>query len=287
MSHSQHIITLTTDFGDKDGYVATLKGTILSIAGDVRLIDVSHDIAPQDIMEAAYVLRRTASFFPPGTIHLVIVDPEMGDNRRPIALKFNDQVFVGPNNGLLSLILSGEPAGQMVQLTNRAFWRQGCPALPFNARDILAPAAAHLANGVALSNMGDQTDRLHPMHWALPISDQQGIQGWVVHIDRFGNCVTNIHRDLLEPIQGDRSFKCYVGNTVLKGSGHNYYDVDSGDPVLIFNSDEILEIAINRGSASTLLDISKGAPVNLVFGDEKILSFQHSDLDGERTKHQK
>jgi S-adenosylmethionine hydrolase len=174
----------------------------------------------------------------------------------------------------------------MVQLSNASFWRPGCPSLPFNARDILAPAAAHLANGVALSNMGDQIEQLHPMHWALPISDQQGIQGWVVHIDRFGNCVTNIHRDVLEPIQGERSYKCYVGNTVLKGSGHTNYDADSGDPVLIYNSDDILEIAINRGSASTLLDIPKGAPVNIVFGDEKILSYQNSASDGEETNKQ-
>jgi len=282
VSHSQHLITLTTDFGHKDGYVATLKGVILSIASDVRMIDISHNIAPHDIMEAAFVLKRAAPFFPSGTIHLVVVDPEVGDNRRPIGLKFKDQIFVGPDNGLLSLVLSREAVSQIVQLTNKTFWRDRVSSRPFNARDVLAPAAAHLSNGVALSNMGEQTQELHPMHWALPIADQQGVQGWIVHIDRFGNCITNIHRSIIEPIQGDRVFKCYVGNTVLNETGCDYHEAEAGDPVLMFNSDDLLEVAINRGSAATLLDISKGAPVNIVFGEEKTLSFQNSFFDSDQ-----
>jgi S-adenosylmethionine hydrolase len=269
---SNRIITLTTDFGTKDGYVAALKGTILSITSDVLLIDVSHNISPQDIMEAAYVLKRTAPLFPPSTIHLVVVDPEIGENRRPVGLKFGGQSYVGPNNGLFSLILSGSKPDQLIELTNSSFWREQAPSIPFNARDIMAPAAAHLANGVALSNLGSPGESLYPMHWALPITDQQGIQGWIVHIDRFGNCVTNIHRRVFEEILADRSYKCYVGNSVLNGHHGRYSQAESGDPVLLFNSDDILEIAINRGSAAMLLDIPKGAPVNIVFGDEKTVT---------------
>ena len=270
MTASRKIITLTTDFGEKDGYVAALKGTILSIVDHVRLIDISHEIAPHDIMEGAYVLGRTAATFPPGTIHLVVVDPEYGSERRPVALRFGGHVFVGPNNGLFSLVLGGVRPELLVELTNRAFWRGGIDGpTRFNALDILAPAAGHLAAGVALSNMGQTIETLHPMHWALPITDQEGIQGWVVHIDRFGNCITNIHRHTFRQFQGTRTFKCYVGNSVLLGHERAYGAAETGDPVVIFNSDDILEIAINRGNASTLLDIAKGAPVNIVFGEDR------------------
>jgi len=276
LSVSRKIITLTTDFGEKDGYVAALKGTILNIVEGVRMIDVSHEIAPHDIMEGAYVLSRTAPAFPAGTIHLVVVDPEYGARRKPVAMRVRGQFFVGPNNGIFSLILAGSVPELLVELDNRMFWRDGVKeSTGFNARDILAPAAAHLASGVALSNLGKPIETLHPMHWALPITDQEGIQGWVVHVDRFGNCITNIHRDTFRQFQGSRSFKCYVGNTVLHGDEESYAQAESGDPVVIFNSDGILEIAINRGSASMLLDIAKGAPVNIVFGEDRSPKLSH------------
>ncbi len=266
------IITLTTDLGTKDGYVAALKGTILSTVSNVRLIDISNNIAPHDIMEAAYVLSRNAPYFPPGTIHLVVVDPAAGKHRCPVGLKFKDQFYIGPDNGLLSLALSDAGPDVIVHLSNEAFWRPDSSGKPSQARDILAPAAAHLANGVALSNLGRPAKSLHPMYWALPIKDQEGIQGWVVHVDRFGNCITNIARDDFNEIQGERGFRCYIGNSVIKVDKIENYSAEPGDPMLLFNSDNILEIAINRDSASSLLDIPKGAPVNIVFGDGKSIT---------------
>jgi len=215
------------------------------------------------------VLSRNAPLFPPDTIHLVVVDPANADKRCPVALKCNNQFYVGPDNGLFSLALSDAEPDVLIQLSNETFWRENAPGVLSRARDILAPAAAHLANGVALANLGHPVESLHPMYWALPISDQEGIQGWVVHVDRFGNCITNIPRDVFKEIQGDRTFRCYVGNSVLEGNHEEHYSVEPGDPIVMFNSDNILEIVIASGSASSLLDIPKGAPVNILFGDEK------------------
>jgi len=233
-------------------------------------------------MEAAFVLRRNAPFFPPGTIHLVVVDPAANKKRNAVAIKYKDQFYVGPDNGLFSLALSNDEPKMIVQLSNEAFWRDNASEIISRARDILAPAAAHLANGVALANLGHSAESLHPMLWALPISDQEGIQGWVVHVDRFGNCITNIPRDVFEEIRGNRTFKCYVGNSVLEGNQGDYYGSEAGDPIVLFNSDNMLEIVINRGSASALLDIPKSAPVNIVFGDEKSATIKSNGTEIEK-----
>lgn len=264
------IITLTSDFGSKDGYVAAMKGTILSIAPpSIRMVDISHEIAPQDVMEAAYVLRSSTPFFPDGTVHLAVIDPGVGTRRRPIAVRSGAQFYIGPDNGLISLVLGTSGADEMVELSNSAFWRDPNPSATFHGRDIFAPAAAHIACGVSLTELGRPLDRIQPLHWALPIADEQGVQGWVMHIDHFGNCITNISADLLPEPSEKRGLKCYVGNAVLSGVHRTYADVDSGDPVLLFDSGGQLEIAINGGNAAQLLGINKGSQVSLVFADER------------------
>ena len=263
------ILTLTTDFGTQDGYVAAMKGVMLGINPDLKLVDVSHDVVPHDIMEGAFVLRNVAEAFPNGTVHLAVVDPGVGSNRKAIAMKYRNQLFVGPDNGLFSLLLTGNAAEQVVELDQPRFWRDTNVSSTFHGRDIFAPIAARLASGLSLSSAGTPITQMKSLHWALPISDEQGIQGWVVHIDRFGNCITNIDRNHFESHQRGRLFKCYAGSSIITSNSETYSDVEPGEATVLFNSQDNLEIAIHKGSASSMLDIRKGAPVNILFMDEK------------------
>lgn len=263
------ILTLTTDFGTRDAYVASLKGVILGLAPEVSLVDISHAIDPHDVMEAAFVLRNAVEFFPAGSIHLAVVDPGVGSDRRPVALRAGDRWFVGPDNGLFSLVLNGRGPDELVALDRPAYWRTPSPSPTFHGRDLFAPIAAHLALGVPLGHLGSALSALKPLHWALPIDDQQGIQGWVVHVDRFGNCITNVARTLFDERRRNRAVKCYVGSTILTGVARTYADTPAGEPLLLFDSSDRLEIAVNSGNAAELLGIRKGASVNLVFLDER------------------
>ncbi len=246
-----------------------MKGVILSIAPRVRLVDVTHRIAPQDVMEGAYVLRGVSRYYPDGTVHLAVVDPDVGTERLPVALSFEGQYYVGPDNGLFSLLLGGSDADEIVVLNRPDFWRTQRPSSTFNGRDIFAPAAAHIARGRTLKELGSVIRNMRAMHWALPIADEQGIQGWVVHTDRFGNCITNISREIFETWQQERPFKCYVGTAIMRDHHPTYAAVTPGDPVLLFNSSDYLEIAIYRGDATEMLDVRKGASVNIVFIDKR------------------
>lgn len=263
------IITLTTDFGSRDAYVAAMKGVILSICPDARLVDVSHEIAPQDIMEAAFVLRDAVQYFPAGTVHLAVVDPGVGGSRRAVALSAGDQLFVGPDNGLFTLLMGSREPDELVVLSRAEYWRTPAPSTTFHGRDIFAPAAAHLACGKTLQDVGVPSATLEPLYWALPIADEQGVQGWVVHVDRFGNCITNISRALLDGGHEGRTVKCYVGTAIIPNVQNTYGDVASGEPLALFGSSGFLEVAVNNGNASKLFSIRKGASVNIVFTDKR------------------
>ena len=258
-------LTLTTDFGTKDAYVAAMKGVILNRCPEAPLVDVTHDIAPQDVMEAAFVLRQTVPFFPKETVHLVVVDPGVGTERRPIALRAGERFFVGPDNGLFSLILGEDTPDELVALDDADRWRTPDPSTTFHGRDIFAPAAAHLAAGRPLEELGSPVETLETLRWALPITDDQGIQGWTVHQDHFGNCITNIPYSLFEEHRDDRPVKCYAGGTILSGISSTYGAVAEGEPLLVFGSSGFLEIAVRGGNAAKLLGIQKGDSVNVVF----------------------
>jgi S-adenosylmethionine hydrolase len=251
------ILTMTTDFGFRDAYVPVMKGVIASIDPGVRVIDVTHDIAPQDVMEAAYVLRLAVPHYPPGTVHLVVVDPGVGTKRRCVALRKGDQKFVGPDNGIFSLLLNGETPDELVELDRAQYWRTNSPSRTFHGRDIFAPVSAHLASGRAIRDVGTSIDALDRLQWALPIHDEQGIQGWVVHIDHFGNCITNISRQAFEQNRRGRTMKCFVGNGILRDVVTTYGDVAAGEPLVLFGSSDYLEVAVNSGNASQLFDIQR------------------------------
>ena len=271
------VITITTDFGTEDAYVPSMKGTMLSICPQAQLVDVTHDISPQDVMEAAFVLRSTCPYFPEGAVHLVVVDPGVGTDRRAVALRAENQWFVGPDNGVFPLVLDQEPPNAMVELDDPAFWRSASPSTTFHGRDIFAPAAAHLAAGRSVEEIGSSIDTLEPLRWARPSTAPNTVQGWVVHVDHFGNCITNIQRSTLaEAADVDASessldavppLECYAGNTVLQELRPTYGAVPEGDPLMLFGSTGHLEIAANGGNAAELLDIRKGDSVKLVLDD--------------------
>lgn len=263
------LITLTTDFGLHDAYVAIMKAVILNIVPTAKLLDITHAIAPQDIMEAAFVLKNAIPYFPADTIHLAVVDPGVGTARKPVAVRKGNQWFVGPDNGLFSLVLNAEPPDEAVVLDNPSYWLTDTPSDTFHGRDIFAPIAANLALGKPINVLGTTIKSLTPLHWALPIADKQGIQGWVVHVDRFGNCITNITRDHINKQRNEKIVKCYVGSSILSTIETTYAHIPAGEPLMLFNSDDLLEIAVNSGNASDLMNIRKGSPVNLVFLDER------------------
>ncbi|MDT7856892.1 SAM-dependent chlorinase/fluorinase [Rubrivirga sp. S365] len=259
------IVTLTTDFGLRDGYVAAMKGAMLAAAPDVRAVDVTHEVPAQDVMAAAFVLRGAAPFFPAGTVHLAVVDPGVGTLRRAIAARLvvggTPCRFVGPDNGLLPLLADGPPV-EAVVLDRPGAWRTPVPSDTLHGRDVFGPVAAALAAGAALDDIGSPAGPLAPLHWPLPRVDAEGVEGMVLHVDRFGNCTTNIPR---EALAGRGGFKAYVGSSVLRRHAPSYGHVAAGEPLTLFGSSGHLEIAVNRGDAAALLSVVRGAPVSVVF----------------------
>ncbi len=263
------IVTLTTDFGLRDGYVAAMKGAMLSVEPGLTLVDVTHEVPPQDVMAAGFVLRQAAPHFPAGTVHLAVVDPGVGTDRRAVAARFalagREHLFVGPDNGVLPLLLDDDATAEAVALDRPEAWPSAAPSTTFHGRDIFGPVAAALAAGRPLSEVGTPLAKLTPLHWPLPRTDAQGVDGMVIHIDRYGNCVTNITREALDAHADGRRFKCYVGSTVFQRHAETYGHTAQGEPLTLFGSSGQLEIAVNGGDAATLLSVERGASVNLIF----------------------
>ncbi|MEM1117516.1 MAG: SAM-dependent chlorinase/fluorinase [Bacteroidota bacterium] len=263
------IVTLTTDFGLRDGYVAAMKGRILAVAPEVRLVDVTHQIPAQDVMAAGFVLRQAAPHFPEGTVHLAVVDPGVGTSRRGIAAEIRlgeaRHVFVGPDNGLLPLLLGDAEPEAIAVLDRPEAWATDAPSATFHGRDIFGPVAAALAAGARLEDVGTEAADLTTLHWPLPRRDEEGIDGMVIHIDRFGNCVTNIRQADVEAFADGRAFKCYVGSAVIQRHVETYGLTAPGDPLTLFGSTGFFEVAVNGGNAAELLTVERGASVNLLF----------------------
>jgi S-adenosylmethionine hydrolase len=249
------IITLLTDFGLSDPYVGIMKGVILSIHPETRFVDISHNVHPGAVRQAATLLEEAYPFFPPGTIHLAVVDPGVGTGRRPIGLKARDHVFVGPDNGVFSALL--KTAGQclIVQLTEERFF---LPALShtFHGRDIFAPVAAHLARGVALLEMGPSITDPVCFDLSPAVANEQCLRGQVTRVDRFGNIITNIPAHTFESWAGGNRVRVTIARLSIETIGRTFSDVPRGHAVALMGSSGHLEIAVNLGRASDLLGVS-------------------------------
>lgn len=253
------LITLTTDFGVGDSYVAVMKGVILAIAPAARIVDITHQIAPQNVHAAAYVLSSAVPYFPPDTVHVGVVDPGVGSARRPIAIQTSQARFVGPDNGVFTSALAAAEQATVVHLQNTTYWR---PAVShtFHGRDIFAPVAAHLAAGVALDAFGPPIDDPVLLDLAQPAQAADGkLRGQIVHVDRFGNLISNIPASWL----AGSDWTVRVAGHTLDGVQPSYAAAAPGQLVALVSSGDTLEIAVRDGSASERLSVTAGEPVDV------------------------
>ncbi|MBI2229894.1 MAG: SAM-dependent chlorinase/fluorinase [Deltaproteobacteria bacterium] len=241
------LITLTTDFGYRDPFVGIMKGVIAGINPNARVIDLSHDIPPQDIMAGALMLRHSAPYFPRGTIHVVVIDPGVGSARRPLLIEGNGNYFVGPDNGVLSLALEGQQPQRIIHLSNSTYHLQPASAT-FHGRDIFAPVAAHLSLGIHAAAFGDPVESFFRLTLPAPLRAARCIKGEIIYIDGFGNLFTNIsQRDLTEAAADRLAISLRDG--VIRGLAASYAAAAEGELVALVNSWGLLEIALYKGSA--------------------------------------
>jgi S-adenosylmethionine hydrolase len=259
---TSRIITLLTDFGLADHFVGVMKGVIAGIAPRARVIDISHQVEPYQLEQARFLLAQSWPWFPQGTIHIAVVDPGVGSTRRPLLVQAAGHSFIGPDNGIFSNLL-GLPGGRARELTNRKLFLKPVSAT-FHGRDIFAPCAAHLAAGLAPARLGPLVkDALRSTLDAPQRTGKRIWTGVVVHIDRFGNLITNLPAAEF-PELATRPFSLSVGMVTFESLTPNYAAAAPGEPLLLVGSSGNLEVACNQASAAQRLGCGAGAPVELV-----------------------
>ncbi len=260
MSQNQ-ILTLMSDFGLSDVYVGVMKGAIACYNPTLTVVDITHQIPPQNIAAARFCLMNAYSYFPKGTVHVAVVDPGVGTSRRAIAVEFAAGFLVGPDNGMFSGVLSQSPADAAVELTNPDYWRTPNPAATFHGRDIFASVGAHLASGVSLKTLGRKINLTTLVQLDLSQSTvtADGITGCIQYIDRFGNLVTNIPG---ADVQG-KTWSVMVARQNIPG-GKTYSDTPVGSAIALVGSHGWVEIAINCGNAQKQLQQDWGARVEIM-----------------------
>ncbi len=267
MNHSP-IITLLTDFGLEDEYVASLQGVLLSILPTVRIVHISHAVPPGDILRAAFLLERTYSYYPTGTVHLAVVDPGVGTARKMLAVQTDDFFFIAPDNGLLSPIFHSSANINVYEITNRTLFR-ATPSNTFHGRDIMAPIAARLAGGLDVSEVGPEIAVKQCVRLKSPAScDEDGkITGEVIRIDHFGNLCTNIPLAALSQVEL-KDTRITIKNLSIQGVTKTYGETASGTALALADSHDFLEIAVANGSAA--------AQIGAIIGDQ-VLVVKNSD----------
>jgi S-adenosylmethionine hydrolase len=256
------IISLMTDFGIKDGNVGVMKGVIWSIAPETQISDLSHLITPQNVREAALILARSAPYFPENSIHVVVVDPGVGTSRRPMAAKIGTQFYVGPDNGTITLLLEQAArngwATEFVNLTNPEYWLPTVSYV-FHGRDIFAPAAAHLAIGIPLKDLGTPFEDPVRLELPKPEKTSSGWQGEVIHIDHFGNVASNIRIETLgEALKEMDKIFVRLGEVEIKGLVNTFGQGAVGELVALMGSTGNLIVSAVNGNAATRLDVKVG-----------------------------
>ncbi len=257
------LITLLTDFGLKDGNVGVIKGVIWGLAPKAKIADLSHQISPQNVAEAALILVRSAPYFPPGTIHVIVVDPGVGTSRRPIIAQIGIHFYVCPDNGVLTMVLRrAEAEGESVRIIHADNPRYWLPEIShvFHGRDIFAPLAGHLANGVLLQDLGTPVD--DPIRLTLPIPERTdyGWKGEVIHIDHFGNISANIRREQLgEPTHVQVQLRGFT----IDGLVRTFSERPPGELVALYGSTGNLIISVVNGNAAQRLGARPGDPLEV------------------------
>jgi len=262
----QPIITLTTDFGHQDHFVATMKGVILGISPTAQLVDVTHEITPFEISEGAFTLMEAWQAFPKKAIHVGVVDPGVGTSRRPILVEAGGHYFVGPDNGLFAMVygpmLDREEPVKVRHLTNETYFRHPV-SRTFHGRDIFAPVAAHLAAGITPAKFGPRIEDYLKIHSFWPTRTSKRLwTGQVLKIDRFGNLISNFSEVEFGGIK-TKPFALSIGTEKIQRLALNYAEVPFGEPVAIIGSSGFVEVCVNQGHAAKQLGCGVGAPIEL------------------------
>lgn len=253
------IITCLSDFGTRDHYVAAMKGVMLSIAPQASIIDITHDVPAHDVLAGAFALAGALPFFPTGTIHLAVVDPGVGSDRRILAGRWEGQVIVAPDNGLVSFLQARAASREVHEVTNHAYFRDTVSPT-FHGRDILAPTVAHLAAGLPLAGVGPRLGSPVMLKLSRPRRDGEDLVGRIIHVDRFGNLITNITSD--EVLQSGQAEVLVAGREVGR-VGSTYADVAVGSSLALIGSAGLLEIAVRQGRAADQFGATVGSEVLL------------------------
>lgn len=261
------IITLASDFGLSDPYVAMMKGVMLSINPSAVLIDISHTIRAGSISRAARLIHETFVYFPAGTVHLAVVDPGVGSSRRPCAVEMKGHFFVGPDNGIFWPVIRDAPEARVVRLQESRFFLPGL-SRTFHGREIFAPVAAHLSLGIGLDKMGPLIEDPVRLRTPMPYEKEGALWGEIVRVDRFGNLITNISSKELGRFLGSGRPLIEVGKLAISKLCRIYADQEEGIPMALINSSDALEIAVNLGRASEFAGLKDedmiGASVKVV-----------------------
>lgn len=257
---SRPIVAFLTDFGTSDAYVGVMKGVVLERCRDATIVDLSHDVPAHDIRHGARLLATCAPYFPDGAIFVAVVDPGVGSARRAIAIDDGRHRFVGPDNGVLSLVLGAAPGAAIVELTAPAYQRPS-PSRTFEGRDRFAPVAGHLAAGVPFDALGPRVVDPVRLAWPAPAIAPAAIIGVIEAVDHFGNLVTNIPRHALEALCASGPVAITVADRAVPRLVGTYAEVAPGEPCALVGSTDALEIAVHGGRADTHFAAGAGTPV--------------------------
>jgi S-adenosylmethionine hydrolase len=254
------IVSLTTDFGQRDGYVGAMQGVILDICPSATISTISHDIPPQAIQTAAFVLYQAFNYYPRYAIHCVVVDPGVGSERRAVAIRTSHGIFVGPDNGVFSFIQAATEVLEAVALTNSRYQLASVSAT-FHGRDIFSPASAHIAAGVSLAELGPPVGELRRIDFGARLNPDEAR---IIHIDHFGNLILDL---TAHDIAGVRPVAFKLGDTMIRSFGRTFSDVDEGELLAyVGSSRNHVEIGLRNGNAAKTLDLRLNDVVQVVRG---------------------
>jgi hypothetical protein len=256
------IISLITDFGLKDNFVGVMKGVILKINPSAQLVDICHEIKPQGILEAAFLLRSSFKYFPYGCVHLVVVDPGVGSKRKNILVKTKNYFFIGPDNGVLSLALKEERPLEIIEITNRKFFLKPTSST-FHGRDIFAPVAAYLSRKEKADKFGKRIKSLQDLRLPGVKPESKNLIGEIVYVDRFGNLVSNIDKETWGEFIKNKKFKISIRDKIIDKLSGSYAEGARRKPIALIDSFNYLEIASNCASAKEYLKADKGTKIKV------------------------
>jgi S-adenosylmethionine hydrolase len=258
MARASGIVALLTDYGLQDPYVGILKGALLSVHPKARIVDLTHEIPPQDVREGRRVLEAAVPYFPKGTVFVAVVDPGVGTDRSILAVETDRYFFLAPDNGLLGFLRGERRIRKIVEVREARYFRQPV-SKTFHGRDIFAPVAARIAGGLDLGRLGPRARSLPGIDVDTPAPDGRGVDGRVVSVDRFGNLITDIP---VSSLPADR-IRITVGRRTLRSLSRTYADAKKGELIALVGSTGHLEISVNQGSASRVTRLKKGTLVRV------------------------